>query len=191
MDQWQIRVSPWIIKDGNYPHFFVSQVTQFAIELGLTKLVASPTIPKSAYATLPSEYQITGEVVYLFERTYVLDFGVLAYQETKRMPEAIKMGAQVTGEIMLEIDPYFYKAYLYKLPGIPPLIYTWRVDKIVEEASPTLYRVENGRGIISVDKSKTEYKEVERTAEEPSNMMVDYIMHCTIVGEPQWQRNKI
>ncbi|MGF6572388.1 hypothetical protein ABH945_004509 [Paraburkholderia sp. GAS333] len=60
---------------------------------------------------------------------WVIDFGVLAYWESPP-PDFAKVGAWVTGEVLISIDPFFYKDYVYQLPKMPDLFNEWVVGRI-------------------------------------------------------------
>jgi hypothetical protein len=42
----------------------------------------------------------------------------------------------VRGIANLGVDPFFYFEQLHALAGMPPLIYTWRIDEISRQAAP-------------------------------------------------------
>ena len=53
-----------------------------------------------------AKYEIVGEVVFLTDTVWILDFGICAFREAKP-PSGINVGSFVTAEIYLGIDPFF------------------------------------------------------------------------------------
>jgi hypothetical protein len=116
---------------------------------------------------------------------YVLDFGIRAYHHT---PErfAVMAGDYVTAEIGGGIDPFFYFVRLHKIPGMPPLIYTWYIDRIRFFSGPLIEtRDENGRRMRVHDMERVTVEDVERTHAQ-GNTSNWYILHCTrLDAEPE------
>src|SRR5438128_1383902 len=132
MNEWNIGLSPWIIADGNYPHFRQGQTAEFALEFYSRQIMPAEIVSTGARLLGGVRYQIAAEVVYTAENVWVVDFGLLAYQE-HRPPNGIEVGASVPAEVSLNIDPFFYMESLFKTPGIPRLVYTWRVNRITQQ----------------------------------------------------------
>lgn len=115
------------------------------------------------------------------EIVVVLDLGdgIMAFDESHH--EHYEEGGVVEGTIGLGIDPFFYKEGLCLRPGIPALIYSWKIEKIemlmapwleTWEVAPHLKRYvklhpekeeESKRKVFYRDKMKISYKEIERT----------------------------
>lgn len=163
MCYWNIAVSSWIIHDGNYRDFQCGQVAEFALEFHPHKIgIVSPS-KKNARHIRDSEYEIIGEVVYVADGVWVIDFGILAFHQDSppqdSRPKEIKIGSFIAGEIYLGIDPFFYFESLFKMIGMPPLIYTWQVNR------------------------------VERQIAEAWPFHDDFILHCTKLDiEPKYNR---
>ena len=127
--KWEIGLSSWIMQDGNYDNFEVGQNAEFALEFYSQTYRKSDGQARSAKGLGAAKYDIIGEVTYLTPEVWILDFGICAFQESKP-PEWISVGSFVAAEVYLGIDPFFYFERLYTLPGMPPLIYSWRIKSI-------------------------------------------------------------
>ncbi len=191
MEPWHIRVSPWVIQDGNYANFRRGQIADFALEFysphGFRPVKNQE--PK-AVRLAGCRYQVIAKVVYSAGRTFVLDFGIQAYQDgTEPPPE----GSMVEGEIYLSIDSYLYFEWLSAKPSMPALIYQWRVDRILKESAPLVYGEIPfmGRGLIRGmvwDEARKKVEEVDRTdawhdeskAEWDVRRGVSYILVCIL-----------
>jgi hypothetical protein len=130
MKQWKINIPDWIIQDGNYRDFYCGQLAEFALELYVHSLETCEKQPVVANLLDLSHYEVTAKVVYISEKVDVLDLGVCAYMSKRKSLSAVKTGDFLAGNIRLGVDPFFYFENHYKLPNIPPLIYTWQIDKI-------------------------------------------------------------
>ena len=79
------------------------------------------------------------------EDCFVLDFGLLAYKEWMVLDDMDPpaAGSGLCGEIYLSVDYFAYMDDLSKRDGMPALIYTWRIEEIRLDTSPTI-KVEHG-----------------------------------------------
>ncbi len=175
MESLNVGVESWIIQDGNDADFVVGEETNFALEFYPISLKSSDC--KSSFFTELNfnRYKICGQVVYSTERVWVLDFGFLVFQEFKP-PKFATKGNWIEGEIYLGIDPYFYKAYLNKIPDMPSLIYSFKIEKIFLETTPWITKP--GNNIIR-DSEKESFREVSKTnAWDDDNGIANYILKC-------------
>src|SRR6185369_1447244 len=96
-------------------------------------------------------YQICAQVVYASPWAWVIDFGLMAY-ENRELPSTLKEGDWFEAEIYLGIDPFFYFEELHSLKGMPALQYDWRIIGISLETTPWLSsQDESGRTILTRD----------------------------------------
>jgi len=178
MKEWNIGVDSWIIQDGNYGDFNVGQIAQFALEFYPQKVEITSLREKSASLVSDSTYKINGEIILIKDKLWIIDFGVCAYQEAN-LPNNAKVGDYISAEIYLGIDYYIYFESLYKLQGIPPLIYKWNIKKIFEQTAPFIESELEGRKVLTRDKTKLGYKEIQETnAWEDDNGHANYILQC-------------
>lgn len=126
-------LSPWILDDGNYEDFHVGDVASFALECYPRSLAPSTQAGARAAHVEGGRYQVNAAVAYVEPDFTVLDFGVRAY--TRHLRPA---SAWLAGELALGIDPYFYFERFSKNVQIPPLIYTWRIVRIIQEWAPLI-----------------------------------------------------
>lgn len=114
--------------------------------------------------------------------------GILAFQETK--PDRhFKKGSLHTGELSLHIDPYFYFEYLHRDSDMPPLIYTWRIKRILIETAPIVEVVKKDFGGPSNywirDPSQRDRREIAETdAWNDDNGNGDYVLVCERLPDP-------
>jgi hypothetical protein len=133
---WMIGLDSWIIQDGNYPDFVAGQRTDFALEFasrgGLRLLDAAPTV--GVHWIAGSHYEVTAQIVHDAPNAQVLDFGILAYHfiGIEDPEHQSHVGAWVTGEINLSVDPFFYFEGLANEAGFPALIYSWTVEDVLQ-----------------------------------------------------------
>lgn len=179
--EWEIGLASWIIQDGNYPDFKAGQHAQFALEFDLDdKVRFDESKVKSAKPLGGAKYEITGEIVFLTAEVCVVDFGLCAYQE-HAFPKGTSIGTFVTAKMDLGVDPFFYFESLYALPGMPPLVYSWRINSIGIQTAPfikkgnTLYR----------DESKLDYRTIGKTnAWGDDEGHAEYLLTCTQLDVP-------
>jgi hypothetical protein len=187
---WAVGVSPWIIQDGNYPDFGTSGppvafALEFYAEPGLTK---APPAGVGAVEVDASKYRVLARVIHADERWWVIDFGVLTYQEGTP-PTGISVGDYVRGELYLGIDPYFYFEYLCRSPCAPALVYEWQVEAILRETSPLVASPTDPRTRIP-DASRRVEVSVARTDAWHEDWSADtslhYTLRCRAVGGPRY-----
>jgi len=103
MDEWKIGVSAWIIQDGNYGDFCCHERAEFAVEFYPQNCEPGSTPERQALWLQASKYSVNAEVVFVAERCFVIDFGVLAYRDSEP-PKWIRKGSWLQAEIYLGID---------------------------------------------------------------------------------------
>jgi hypothetical protein len=137
--EWLIGLDSWIIQDGNYPDFVTGQRADFALEFaargGLTRLATAGEVGVRRLAG--SRYEVTARIVHDAPNAQVLDFGILAYHfiGIEDPEHRSHVGAWVTGEINLSVDPFFYVEDLAREDGFPALLYTWTVQEVLQRTA--------------------------------------------------------
>jgi hypothetical protein len=180
MTQWHISLNSWIIQDGNYPDLRVGQRASFALEFFSKQLHVTSAVPKAVQHREESVYDITAEIVYAQDEVWVIDFGLQAFRE-EPLPPDVTVGACVTGQIWLGVDPFFYFESLYQRPAIPALIYTWHIDRITRDTAPFITTIDGqGRRVMTRDATKTGYIDIPQTdAWNDDDGHADYILICS------------
>jgi hypothetical protein len=183
--EWEIGLGSWIIQDGNYDNFQVEQNAEFALEFFSKIIRKGEAKQKFAKRLGGAKYSIYGEVIYLTQEVWVLDFGICAFQESKP-PEDLTVGSTVAAEIYLGIDPFFYFEYLYTLKNMPPLIYSWRIDSIGQQTAPFIEPLgATGQKALVRDKEKLGFKPIKATdAWKDDGGNAEYLLLCTQLDLP-------
>jgi hypothetical protein len=183
MDSLNIGIDAWIIQDGNYGDFSVGQEAQFALEFYPHSLKSSNCESPSAVLLKATRYQVCGQVVYRTDGLWVLDMGLLAYQEGQP-PRDVTKGSWVEGEIHLGVDPFMYFEYLKDMSGIPAMTYGFRVEQILLETTPWLAKSdESGRTMMVRDERNESYRDVmETNAWSDDNGHASYVLKCVPIG---------
>jgi len=158
MTTLHVGLASWIISDGNYPDFQAGQEATFALSFHPTLELAPDPVQSHLQHQAGAVYAVGGRVVFAVSEdhpgawggrgskcrhVWVCDFGVLAYCSDFYLPNPpppwAHVGASVTGEAYLSIDPFnqFNDAEaLRKWPGLPSLVYRFRVERIWLETTP-------------------------------------------------------
>lgn len=194
---WWIGLSAWVLQDGNYTDFVVGQVRQFALEFNYPpharlRPTAEPGLSCRAVDD-DATYRIRAELVRSarepMEHCHILDFGLLAYGESMVLDdfEPSAAGVRLGGEIRLDVDHFAYMEHLATRPGMPPLIYTWRIDEIRLDTSPSmsiefghpLYGGPNEGPIEIRDPERKRWRNVEAT--DTWNHSGSYTLRCALL----------
>jgi hypothetical protein len=175
----QIGLAAWIIQDGNYSEFTVGQEAKFALEFYPHSLSTAQPGTLRFEAIGPALYSIYGRVDFVHKETWVIDFGLLAYEETKP-PDKVTFQSWIRANIYLGIDPFPYFERLQGLPGMPVLTYRWLIKRIQLETTPWI--VTPSQTIR--DTTKTSFREVEKTdAWYDDGGHANYIFDCEYLGQ--------
>jgi hypothetical protein len=179
-----------MIQEGNYGDFHRGQIAEFAVEFYAPDLKPAPPAAPSARQLTHATYALAAEVVFLAEGVWVLDFGLQAFQEIHgTTPVGVQVGSFVAGgDVTLGVDPFFYFEGLYRQPGIPPLVHTWRIDRILLQTAPFIpgpMRAPAGQPILVRDPARLGWREIERTdAWRDDDGNAEYVLCCTRLPEP-------
>ncbi|GLH77675.1 hypothetical protein SSBR45G_25830 [Bradyrhizobium sp. SSBR45G] len=188
-DQIVVGLASWIILDTNYPDFKSGSEAAFALVFSpkkpLEDIAPHAAVAPSRIHRGSGVYGIIAQVVHVAEDWWVIDAGVLAFQDSSPPVDA-KPGAWLRGEIQIDIDPYDYFEHWGHQPGVPALIYEWRIDKIEVQTAPY---VEISPRKFALDATKLGWREVAETKafEDPAG---EYLLHCTRLNGPRWPRSK-
>jgi hypothetical protein len=185
MSEWKIGISAWIIQDGNYGDFRCHERAEFALEFYPLQCQPSSSSEKQAHCLDASRYNVNAEVVFIAERCFFIDFGVLAYREAEP-PKAIRKGSWLQAEIYLGVDPFFYFEDLAHVKGMPPLIYSWHINKIGIETAPFIETVDaRGTRMMVRDETRSAFRETQQTdAWKDDNGHGEYVFDCTLMDVP-------
>jgi hypothetical protein len=183
--EWEIGLSAWIIQDGNYPDFEAGQPAEFALEFSSDSFGIGRPGLRIAKPLGEAKYEINSQVVYLASDVWVIDFGILAFQQSAP-PKNLSVGDFVAAEIYLGIDPFFYFERLNRQPGIPLLIYSWKVKSIRQITGPHVEtRDASGLRILVRDKIKQDCKPLLVTdAWNDDGGNGEYLLGCELLEVP-------
>jgi hypothetical protein len=182
--EWLVGLGSWVIQDGNYSDFAIGERLRFALEFfDLDLRDASPGV-RSAAPVAEGHYDITAQVAYGADDLVLLDFGLLAYQQTQTPPAA--PGTWRSGWVILQVDHYSYFEIYAKRPGVPPAVYTWMITGIWRQVAP--YIPDPRSPIMKLmmrDPERLGYKALDRTdAWSDDDGRADYLIRCRIESDP-------
>lgn len=126
---WSIGLSPWILADGNHWNgtffgFYKNQSATFALEINPHSIKPGSSQDKQVVHQGNAIYTLTGEVIFVWEHGWILDFGLQSYVYYRSKPSYLpEHRSFVTVETYLGVDHCAYFLFLYKVPSIPQLIY--------------------------------------------------------------------
>lgn len=126
--EWLIRLSAWVVQDGNYSDFVVGERRRFAVAFADLGLAPARSPLRSATPRGNAQYEISAELVFRSRQVALIDFGLLAYIEGP-IPRA-RVGSWLAGPVALEVDPFSYFEIHAKRRGVPPAVYTWTITGI-------------------------------------------------------------
>jgi len=180
-----IGLDSWIIQDGNYGDFRVGEEARFALEFYPYRTSPAAGHDHQMIRQSGCRYRCQARYAFLHKRVSVLDFGLLAYREL-RAPIEATLNDWVEVEIYLGIDPFFYTERLCDIPGMPPLAYDWRIERIRLETTPWLEsRNERGQTVLTRDEALEAFREVPQTdAWTDDSGRAHYLLECRRIGGP-------
>jgi hypothetical protein len=118
------------------------------------------------------------------EKAWALDCGIGFYQDQPPPPPpppGVAVGDMVRGIVNLGVDPFFYFERLHAFAGMPPLIYTWRIDGISRQAAPF---VQAGNALVR-DPPKQGWLPLNRTdAWHHDDGRASYKLDCVLLDVP-------
>lgn len=179
--QWALGLDSWIIQDGNDGDFQRGQEAEFAIEFNLRDFAVVETTEPEARLLTDSTYRVAGAVVAMLEGSWVLDVGIGVFQGQVG-PPGLTVGSSVSGEAFLGVDPFFYFEQLHAAQGMPPLIYTWRVERIRRQTAP--FKEVAARSFVR-DPDRLGYIEIEATdAWGDNGGQASCLLDCSLLDLP-------
>lgn len=166
--EWNLRYDEWVIGDGEPDRSVGDVFDWFAVEFWSTEgLARTNEKSKSALALPDFDYRVFAEVVYLSEKSCIIDFGLRAIGYRDALPRGCKEGDYVSGRIGIGI------------PGSTEVVpdrflkgYRWRIDRISADLTP--YLPDTGM----LDLSRTQYQQVTSTESVKTH---SYVLHCSEV----------
>jgi hypothetical protein len=176
----QIGLWAWIIQDGNYGDFERHSLQRFALEFYSERSLTVAGQRQHLNHQCDGRYQAAGIVRFCTPEVWVVDFdGVLAFRE-ETPPAGMAPGVTVSGELHLGVDPFFYFERLSQLPGIPPLVYEWRIEEVAIETAPFVESADPaGQKVLVRDQSKLRRVPIARTdAWNDDHGNADYLLTC-------------
>jgi hypothetical protein len=192
MERFCIGLDSWIIQDGNYRNFRTGQEARFALYFRPRVLLPATGGSPRIEHLHEARYLFNGRTLFRGDKVWVVDTGIVAYTE-ERSREIPAPDSWWSGELSLHVDPYFYFRDFARQPGIPPLIYRWRVERILLDITPMIEAVdEQGRKISWPDDTRQEYVEIPATEKRDSAYEnKNCLLECTCLGDPTWMRSMI
>jgi hypothetical protein len=171
--EWNLHYEGWIIEDGGPERAIKQDFDWFCLEFysknGLEKTQESG---KSAVAVPNYKYRVVAELVFLSEKSCVIDFGLSAIGYADNIPPECKEGEYVTGEVALGLP---------LCTGIVPkeilnsMRRKWHVNGIQADMTPYISHPDNPKSFFR-DESHIRYEPVLSTASVKTHA---YILHCT------------
>jgi hypothetical protein len=199
---WHFGLSPWLIADGRFQHFYRGHTAEFRVAYWLDSpfhLAASAT--KKVRYVDDHRYEVTAEVTYLDKHVSILDCGILVSRDDNdNLPQPVAAGQFVTGDLLLGLDALEFAG------DVLGPIYAWQIEGITRRITPYLPPPagQSARG-FRLDFSGTVRDEVESTnVVAPPDVRwyageqiegaspgvravyishaVDFILHCRLLG---------
>jgi hypothetical protein len=175
-----VALDSWIIQDGNYGDFARDMNDAFALEFLASESLQQfePGAAPTASLTRVKDacYEVSGEVVHVADDWWVINVGILAFQDGKP-PAYVRQGNWLHGRIQIGIDPFLYFERLAIQPGAPALIYDWKIEKIEIQTAPL---IEVKPRVFERDPAQLGWREIVET-----NSWGDageYLLHCNRIG---------
>jgi len=187
-DTLVVGLHSWIIQDGNYGDFTRDTTAAFALEFyASSPLEIFESNPKPVPALIhicDADYEVVGHVIHVADHWWVIDVGVLVFQEAEP-PANARQGSWLRGKISIGIDPFFYFERLAHQPGAPAQVYDWKIERIEVQTAPL---IEVKPRVLERDPTKLGWRDVlETNAWEDEG---EYLIHCTRIGGPRLPRGK-
>ena len=191
MSTFGIGLSSWILADGNYDavDFAVGKSVKFALEFWFQKYSICDEPIRLTAMDKGCLYDAVGECVFsdVEAKVQVLSFGEISAYRYSR-DSNLKAGDRVAGNMYLGIDHFAYYEWLHKLPGIPPLMYEWQIERILFEITPLIPSVDEcGCDAWVADETRVRYEEVQNAnvmLPHPKDTVGGYILFCSRFEEP-------
>ena len=172
----QIGIESWIIQDGNYPDFEIHERYSFALEFYPHTLEKAGE-EKAFEQVEKFLYKVTAEIIYIDRNSWVIDFGISAYQP-QRPPKKFKVGDFVSGVFYLGVDHFEYFESLKNLKNYPQITNQWYLSEIELDTTPF---IETAPKYFERDKQKISFKRISKTdAWNDTNGSGSYVFKCQL-----------
>lgn len=169
--EWSIGLDSWIIQDGNYSDFERGQVVELAVEVVFESTTPAKSALVGARRVDASTYDVTGRVVAIDDDVWVLDIGLQVYSSSRR-PSWVAVGDLVAGRAQVGVDAFAYLEQLSERASIPPLLYTWTIERIERMGRPS---TDEGR---ARDSASREVGATDAWADDDGH--ASYVLHCSL-----------
>lgn len=178
-DEWQIGLSSWVVQDGTYVDFAVGERRQFAVGFFADDLHERAPGHKYAKALGESRYDVSGEVIVADHGLVMLDFGLLAYTDSR--PPFAARGEWLAGRLSLEVDCYSYFEIHAKRPSVPPAVYAWTISGIWRQTAPFIPDAAKGPRWLKRDPDRLGWGWLARTdAWSDDDGHAEYLLRCRL-----------
>ena len=187
--RWDIALDAWIIQDGNYPDFAVGQMAEFALEFWIpdTARCKVSDADKSVRGAGTYIYETVCDMVLLTTDIAVHDLGILVYRESNCIPDWLRPGNRIATTIGLGVDPFFYFERLSKIPGVPPMVYSWKIENILRQTAPFVEKIAEdgplrGQKIMTRDQNRLGREAIPKTdAWNDDDGHGNYVLRCKLL----------
>ncbi|OPZ86635.1 MAG: hypothetical protein BWY76_00858 [bacterium ADurb.Bin429] len=142
-----IGLHGWVLFDNIYSGFQSGQIASFALKYSHFLLQSSRNTDICYKYITGMSYDVIAKTTFTYEDVWVIDFGLTAYDTNRFVPpEWVGNDSYVSGVITLQVDPFYYSDIISRLPGAPPLIYSWEIHKVFQFTSVAeniFYEIDN------------------------------------------------
>lgn len=178
-DEWLIGLSSWVIQDGNYVDFAVGERRRFAIGFLADDLHEGAPGLKHAKALGEGRYEMSGQVIVADVGLVMLDFGLLAYTDSR--PPSAADGEWLAGRVSLEVDCYSYFEIHAQRPSVPPAVYGWTISGIWRQTAPFIPDAAKGPRWVKRDPDRLGWGWLDRTdAWSDDDGHAEHLLRCSI-----------
>ena len=164
MEQWYVRVADWVLREENYTEFYQGQIVSFGLLLVAERVLEPSNSCEIGFTPIQNfHYRGNARITHIGAEFSVLDIGLSCGIHTYSLPKNCAVGDIVEGVGFLDIDAYLVNND-YFLNTLPPLIYTWHINRIMLEYIPALFTIDStGKTEYEHDLSKTIRKVIPHT----------------------------
>jgi hypothetical protein len=174
--EWNIYYWRWIIEDGQPDLRVGEQFDWFALDFWTTRGLAKIDDRSGvAIAVNDYKYKVVAELVYLSEKSCVIDFGLRAVGPAGDIPPGCKQGDFVAGEISIGI-PLCTDVLPEEVSKT--LAHKWEVNRISADLTPYITQPISPRFFFR-DESQIRYDGIAST---DAVRAKGYVLHCTKIA---------
>jgi len=184
---WDIGLAAWITQDGNYPDFEVGQTAEFAVEFWLPAGESARASSAEVRASKVADclYDSMAEVVVQTDQITVLDIGILVYEHTLFLYQALPQGPRLAVQLRVGVDPFHNFESRSKTGDVLPFVYSWKILSILRQTAPFIETVAGGRKIRVRDQQRLGYEEILKTdAWNDDGGSAEYLLRCELLPIP-------